>query len=235
MALILNIETSTNVCSIALAKAGEVVSYKESSEDKSHASSITVFVEEVFRDTNFELTQIEAVAVSKGPGSYTGLRIGVSTAKGIAYAIEKPLISVSTLQSLALGLSEKFVSEKSQSIPTLFCPMIDARRMEVYTAIFDHQNILKKEISAEIITEDSFADFLANNKLIFFGNGAKKCKTIIKHPNAVFIDNIDTSATKMSKISEQIFQNKIFEDLAYFEPFYLKDFVATIPRKNIFK
>ena len=231
LALILNIETSTNICSVALSKNGELISFMESSEDKSHASSITVFVEEVFKNVSFKLQEIDAVAVSKGPGSYTGLRIGVSTAKGIAYALDKKLISVSTLQALALGQSASFGKNEN----TLFCPMIDARRMEVYTAFYDKENVLKKEISAEIIKEESFLEYFENNKLIFFGNGANKCKTILKHENAVFVDNISTSATKMIKIAEQKFQDGKFENLAYFEPFYLKDFIATIPRKNIFK
>ena len=233
MALILNIETATEVCSVSLAKDGKLISKKENNEGKSHASLLTVFIEEIFKETEFSISKLDAVAVSKGPGSYTGLRIGVSTAKGIAYAAEIPLISVSTLQAMAIGVSKNYKTVKNEK--TLFCPMIDARRMEVYSAFYNTDNKIIKEISADIIDGDSYRDFLLKNKLVFFGNGASKCKEVISSEKAEFIDNVICSSENMLELSEKAFNNSYFEDVAYFEPFYLKNFVATIPVKNIFK
>ena len=232
MALILNIETSTEVCSVSLAKDGKLILKKEDTQGKTHASLLTVFMQEIFKETEFAVNQLDAVAVSKGPGSYTGLRIGVSVAKGIAFAAEIPLISISTLQAMAVGISKNHKKENNENI--LFCPMIDARRMEVYSAFYNSNNKLVKEISADIIDDDSYKEYLQKNKLLFFGNGAEKCKATIKSENAEFIDNIVCSSENMIELSEKAFQNSNFEDIAYFEPFYLKDFIATVPRKNIF-
>ena len=235
MALILNIETSTTVCSVILAENGNIISKKETDEKNSHSSLLTVFIEEMFKELEINLSDIDAVAVSKGPGSYTGLRIGVSTAKGIAYGINKKLISVSTLQSMAWGMKQYLLKNKIEfNENTLFCPMIDARRMEVYTAFYDTNINMIKEISAEIIDENSFNNLLINNKVYFFGDGANKCKTSITNNNAIFIENIFPSAEYMINFSEKYFQNNKFEDIAYFEPFYLKDFIATVPKKNIY-
>ncbi len=233
MALILNIETSTTICSVNIARKGEVIAMRETKEDKSHAAKTTIYIDEMLKELNIEIKNIDAVAVSKGPGSYTGLRIGVSTAKGICYGGSKPLIAVSTLRALALQISNQ--KKNNAEIPdnAWFCPMIDARRMEVYTAMYDSNNVIQKPISAEIITKNSFIEELNNRQIYFFGNGASKCKETINHKNAHFIDDIENSSISMAAISYQSFLDKKFEDVAYFEPFYLKDFIATTPKKNI--
>ena len=238
MAVILNIETSTNVCSVALSENSKLIDYKESKEDKSHSTILTVFIDEMLKQNNIQASQLDAVAVSKGPGSYTGLRIGVSVAKGICYAIDKPLIGIGTLQLMAQGVANgnKLNSLKIKDINRAwFCPMLDARRMEVYSGFFDIDNEQKVKVSADIIDENSYKDLLENKKIVFFGNGADKCKNIIKDKNAFFIDDVFPSAKDMTTLSYQSFLNKQFEDTAYFEPFYLKDFVATVSKKNIFK
>jgi len=230
MSLILNIETATEICSVSLAKEGKLIALKENKDGLQHAKLLTVFIEEIFKENTFSIKELDAVAVSKGPGSYTGLRIGVSAAKGIAYAAEIPLIATSTLQALAFGVSTQNKFEKN----TWLCPMIDARRMEVYTAFFDLENQQQKEISADIIDENSYNDILKERKVVFFGNGAEKCMDTIQSSNAQFINNVLCSAQDMVELSYKAFKNRQFEDSAYFEPFYLKDFVATVPRKNIF-
>lgn len=238
MAVILNIETSTNVCSVALSENGKLIDYKESQEDKSHSTILTVFIDEMLKQNNITASELDAVAVSKGPGSYTGLRIGVSVAKGICYAVDKPVIGVSTLQLMALGVvnNNKFNSLNIDDIKKAwFCPMIDARRMEVYSAFFDFENKQKVKVSADIIDENSYKDLLDKRKILFFGDGANKCKDIINDENAFFIDDVYPSAKNMTALSYQAFLDKKFEDTAYFEPFYLKDFVATVSKKNIFK
>ena len=169
MAYILNIETATSVCSVSLADSGRLLHLEESDEPNLHSSQLTVYIEKLFKQTNLEMKQLNAVAVSKGPGSYTGLRIGVSVAKGICYALNIPLIAISTLQSMAYGYVQKYDPEEKDS---WFCPMIDARRMEVYAAFYDLSNQLKKEISADIIDHQSYLEILNNRKVHFFGNGA---------------------------------------------------------------
>ncbi len=235
MALILNIETATNVCSVALAHDGELMCLKESLKDKSHSTLLSVFINETLRENNMSAVQVDAVAVSKGPGSYTGLRIGVSVAKGICYGTNKPLISVNTLKAMANGmLSLHNQNETGQSNPenTLFCPMIDARRMEVFTAIYDYLNNVIEDTRALIVEPSSFDEYLAEKRMVFFGSGAHKIKNIIHNKNAIFIDNYDTSARNMINLSEEAFKKKEFENVAYFEPFYLKDFIATVPKKK---
>jgi tRNA threonylcarbamoyladenosine biosynthesis protein TsaB len=229
MSLILNIETATEICSVSLAENGKLIALKEDTEGQLHAKLLTVLIEEMFREKKICIKELNAVAVSKGPGSYTGLRIGVSAAKGIAYAADIPLLAVNTLQAMALGVS------KSQDFEaeTWFCPMIDARRMEVYTAFFDLQNNLRRDIAAEIIDENSFNEILKDRKIVFHGNGAAKCNKIIQSPNAIFIENMGCSASNMVELSYHAFQNKQFADIAYFEPFYLKDFIATVPKNSI--
>lgn len=233
MALILNLETATTVCSVSLAKDGKLIALKEQNGDYSHAENLTLFIEDVCKQGNVKLSDVDAIAVSKGPGSYTGLRIGVSTAKGLCYSLDKPLIAVDTLKYLSLATSARYVtlsvvegqSDKGQ--PTLFCPMLDARRMEVYCAIYDSVGNEIRPTAAEIIDEHSFSDILKESRVIFFGDGSAKCKeTFSKNPNAIFIDDIIPSAKDMIALSEQAYNNKEFEDVAYFEPFYLKDFVA---------
>ena len=226
MPLILNIETATTVCSVALAKDGELLSYKEQNEGYTHAENLTVFIEEVVSKSGYAFKGIDAIAVSKGPGSYTGLRIGVSAAKGLCYALDKPLLSINTLEHTALFAMNNLKSNVS-NLTSLFCPMLDARRMEVYCAVYGSQLNCIKETVAEIIDEHSFSELLKENKIIFFGDGAAKCKELLsKNANAIFIDDIFPSAKNMVTLSEEVFKNKQFEDVAYFEPFYLKDFVA---------
>jgi len=230
---ILNIETSTRICSVALAIDGQVAAMQESSVENSHARHITVFAEEVMYLAGMNFKDLDAVAVSKGPGSYTGLRIGVSTAKGFCYSLDKPLISVGTLRSLANGMIEKMKSEGKDPNEYLFCPMIDARRMEVYTAVYDSTLHELLPVKAEVIDEGSFAEFFQGEKpLVFIGDGAPKCKDILATVSgkALFPGDFPASAAYMARLSEEKFRQGQFEDTAYFEPFYLKDFVAGIPR-----
>ncbi len=227
MGLILNIETATTVCSVSLAKDGVLLALKEQDGDYSHAENLTVFIEDVVKDAGIKLADIDAVAVSKGPGSYTGLRIGVSAAKGLCYALNKPLIAVDTLRYIALNVSAR------QPGIALFCTMFDARRMEVYCAIYDAQNNVVRPTAAEIIDEQSFLELLQENQIYFFGNGAEKCKSILaQNKNAVFVNGVVPSAADMIALSEKAYKDKLFENVAYFEPFYLKDFVAGKKKKD---
>jgi tRNA threonylcarbamoyladenosine biosynthesis protein TsaB len=226
MGLILNLETATTVCSVSLAKDGKLLALKELNEDYTHAENLTIFIEDVLKQSNISLADVDAIAVSKGPGSYTGLRIGVSTAKGLCYSLNKPLVALNTLEHLASAVISNPTSE-IQHPNSLYCPMIDARRMEVYCAVYDASGKEIKETAAEIIDENSFSDLLKNQTVYFFGDGSAKCKTILsQHKNALFIDHIVPSAKDMIVFSERAFNAKQFEDVAYFEPFYLKDFVA---------
>ena len=216
MTYILNIETATKNCSVSLAKNGETVLFKEIAEQGySHAEKLHVFIEEIVKEANVNFSEIKAVAVSKGPGSYTGLRIGVSAAKGLCYALQIPLISIDTMQVLA----------KKAVVDGLIVPMIDARRMEVYSAIFDKNYNKIKDVEAEILTENSYQDF--DQTVYFVGDCQEKCKTVLTKPNFHFVpESIFPSANEMSVFSFEKFLNKDFEDVAYFEPFYLKDFMV---------
>ncbi len=232
MGKILNIETSTRVCSVALSVDGKTVALQESDTESSHARQITVFAEQIMYKSGITFQDLDAIAVSKGPGSYTGLRIGVSTAKGFCYSLDKPLISVDTLKSLANGMILKFTSEGKNPIGFLFCPMIDARRMEVYTAVYDGRLHEVRNVLAEIIDNNSFSDFFKLNKpLVFMGDGAAKCKKILVEasPDTIFREEFLLSATYMASLAEEKLKAGDFEDTAYFEPYYLKDFVAGIP------
>jgi len=231
--MVICIETATNLCSVALCSSAGIVSLKESTDLKSHASKLTVFIDEVLKEKGIRAQELEAVAVGKGPGSYTGLRIGVSVAKGIAFAASIPLIGIGTTLSMFWGMLQRIEEINSDRENTLLCPMIDARRMEVYNAIYDSQGKTEKEVSADIITEDSFAEIPEYKKIIFFGNGAVKCKQVIKRKNVYFADDFRISASHMQKPVYQAIASQEFENVAYFEPFYLKDFITTIPRKNI--
>ncbi|QPH39746.1 tRNA (adenosine(37)-N6)-threonylcarbamoyltransferase complex dimerization subunit type 1 TsaB [Pedobacter endophyticus] len=226
MAKILQIETATQVCSVAVSIDGKTVSVKEQSGQNLHASSLTLFVEEAIKSIGLSYSEIDAVAVSKGPGSYTGLRIGVSTAKGLCYALEKPLIAIETLKMMAAG----FLLE-NRDYKGLVCPMIDARRMEVYTSVFDAALNVIEPTSAKIIDENSFLNLLPNNQITFIGDGSSKCGDVLNHANACFSDSNFNSAAYMSGLADSAFNNGQFEDVAYFEPFYLKDFVVTQPKK----
>jgi tRNA threonylcarbamoyladenosine biosynthesis protein TsaB len=227
--LILNIETATGVCSVALARDGQLLGLKESNMKNSHASVLTLFMDEVIKTADIALSDLDAIAVSEGPGSYTGLRIGVAAAKGLCYALEKPLIGVNTLRAMAIGMVHPVPADQPAYI--LYCPMIDARRMEVYCAIFDEKGKEIRETRAEIIDENSFMEYLGKNRIVFAGDGALKCRPLFdKHPNAVFSEDFQASARFMISLSEEKFSQKNFEDLAYFEPYYLKDFIAGKPR-----
>jgi tRNA threonylcarbamoyladenosine biosynthesis protein TsaB len=232
--MIICIETATNLCSVALCDISGVVSLKESNDLRSHATMLTVYIGEIMKETGINASNLEAVAVSKGPGSYTGLRIGVSVAKGIAFGSAIPLIGIDTPFSMFMGISETMLKEGKADKDTLFCPMLDARRMEVYYALYDSGGNRKKDICAEIITEHSFSSIPESHKIIFFGDGASKCRNILKRQNIYFEENFSMSASYMQLPAFQALKLNHFEDLAYFEPFYLKDFITTTQRKNIF-
>ncbi len=232
MSLILGIETATRMCSVAISSGAELLSLKEIGGEYSHSENLNHFIELVCAEAKIKITQLDAIAVSKGPGSYTGLRIGVSSAKGLCYGLDKPLIAVDTLKALTLAVvnSIHFGEKLGEA---LFCPMIDARRMEVYTALYNAKLELLEPISAKIIDENSFANFLDKNKIVFFGDGAEKCKSLLNHyPNAVFIANVEPSAKYVNQLATEKFNNQLVENVAYFEPYYLKEFLATTPKKK---
>lgn len=234
MALILIIETSTEVCSVALCRDGKLVDLVESDQGQSHARLTTVFAEQLLSRNGIKPTELSAIAVSKGPGSYTGLRIGVSTAKGFCYASRIPLIAVGTLEAMAMHVAMNHAGYQiPDSKPTIYCPMIDARRMEVFSMLLDGKGEILKPITAEIIDESFMTEELSTQQVVFFGNGSAKCSAVIKSPNALFIDAIAASAKHMIELVWLAYTNKQFEDVAYFEPFYLKDFVATVSKKNM--
>jgi tRNA threonylcarbamoyladenosine biosynthesis protein TsaB len=223
MATILCIETATPVCSIALVQNGIVVYLEETAVSQSHASSLMEFINRSLHSAGVSLNTIDAVAISKGPGSYTGLRIGVSTAKGLCYALDKPLISIGTLKCMAIGMM-KIVESDDPNI--LFCPMIDARRMEVYNALYDVGLNEITPVTAQIIDESSFARILSSHIVYFAGDGAEKCRQLLKfNPNARFLEHEVVSAANMAMISREAYEKNLFDDVAYFEPFYLKDFI----------
>lgn len=218
--MILSIETSTTVCSAALHDRGKLVAFEITHVPNSTASQLAVMIDKLLKQPSVKL---EAVAVSSGPGSYTGLRIGVATAKGICYALSLPLIAVNSLELMA----------RQVNADGLMCPMIDARRMEVYTMLLDRSYNTVSSIEAKVIDEFSFADQLKDNKIFFFGNGSDKCKSVITHPNAVFVDNIFPSAEFMGPLAYTAFKKNSFQDIAEFEPAYLKDFIAKKPKSLV--
>lgn len=216
---ILNVETSTKACSVSLNLNGNLISCEDIfGSGFSHSEKLLPFISQTIKKSKIKMSDLSAVAISMGPGSFTGLRIGVSTAKGICYALGIPLIAVSTLKAMAFGMAKKLKSE-------LYCPMIDARRMEVYSAFYDLENNLVRKIQADIVNESSYLNFL-NNDVVFFGDGSAKIKEIIKHENATFISDFHPSASYIGDLSYQKFIVSDFVDLAYFEPYYLKDFVG---------
>ena len=218
MAYILNIETATTNCSVSVSKDGDCLVLKEDNAlSYSHAESLHVFIADVLKSAKIKPSQLDAIAVSKGPGSYTGLRIGVSAAKGLCYALDIPLISVNTL----LSLTHQVKVKEGHIIP-----MLDARRMEVYSAIYDSNFSQKRETKAQILEASSFDFFLEKAKVYFIGNGVEKAKTIVNHENAVFIDGKLPSALQMAELSYHKYKKDDFEDVAYFEPFYLKEFIG---------
>ena len=221
-ALILSIETTTTNCSVALSKDGETLLLKEDyGENYSHAERLHVYINELLNEAKVKREDLYAIAVSKGPGSYTGLRIGVSAAKGLCYALDIPLISISTLEAL---------SHQVKTDNGIIIPMLDARRLEVYSAIFSSEHTLLREIQAEVLEASSYNDFLENNAVYFVGNGVEKTRTLITHKNANFIEGKLPSANEMSFLAYNKYQKSDTEDVAYFEPYYLKDFVAIKPK-----
>jgi len=227
MALILNIETATKICSVALAKDGEVIASKETSEGNSHSTLLAPFIKEIMDQSEYSFGDLEAVAVSMGPGSYTGLRIGVSTAKGLCFGLDIPLIAVSTLAAMAVQAKKQYPNLDSNM---LLSPMIDARRMEAYSQFFNTNLESLNEISAIIVDEETYKAELAKQPILFFGDGALKCKPIINNSKAIFFEGGLPSAEGMAPLAEQQFQKEDFADVAYFEPFYLKEFVAAVSR-----
>ena len=227
--IILHIETSTNICSVAISENGSILFNDLDDKGMNHAALLPVFIQKSFDFLKTVHKKLNAVAVSGGPGSYTGLRIGVSTAKGICYGLDLPLISVSTLEIISSAPLRHHTFERQ----ALLCPMIDARRMEVYSAFYTPDLKIYREISADIITSDSFTEILDNYVVYFMGNGSVKCKSILTHPHARFIDEIVPLAENMIHLAEKSFSEKKFVDTAYFEPFYLKEFQATIPKNKL--
>jgi len=233
MQRIILIETSTSLCSVALAEDGNITAYRESSAPKAHASLTSVFIDDMLKERGVTLADCDAICVSKGPGSYTGLRVGVSTAKGLCFGSGKPLLAVGTLDTLVAQAT----AERLTVIPDLIgdplhiIPMIDARRMEVYTAVFENGKQIT-ETAPMIIDENSFAEYLEQGPCLFIGDGAGKCADVIKHPNAHFLQ-CWPEASSMLKPALDAYKEKRFEDVAYFEPFYLKEFVATVSKKKL--
>lgn len=223
MPCILHIETSTDICSVALSQDGACLDERISKDGPSHAQLLPTFVDELISFADNHAIPLDAISVSSGPGSYTGLRIGVSTAKGICYGRNLPLISIPTLEVLCTPvlLYEDEIEEEA-----LLCPMIDARRMEVYAAVYDRALQALQPVHAEIISENSYWEHLEKGPVYFFGNGAVKCKSKITHPNAHFLNDIRPIARNMYPLAERKFAQQRFEDVAYFEPYYLKDFIA---------
>ncbi|WNH08962.1 tRNA (adenosine(37)-N6)-threonylcarbamoyltransferase complex dimerization subunit type 1 TsaB [Thalassobellus suaedae] len=220
--LILSIETATTNCSVSLSKNGKPIVLKEDYDNGySHAERLHVYIDDVLKEAKVDAKDLDAIAISKGPGSYTGLRIGVSAVKGLCYALDKPLISVSTLEALAHQVKCK---------EGVIVAMLDARRMEVYSAIFDSNYNQIRDTEAQILDEHAFADYLEKGKVYFIGNGVEKTKTLINHPNAIFIEDKLPSANEMSLLAYNKYKKSDTEDVAYFEPYYLKDFVALKPK-----
>jgi tRNA threonylcarbamoyladenosine biosynthesis protein TsaB len=230
MACILHIETATSTGSLSVSNDEKIIYNKECTDGFSHSASLGVFAEAAIQCLNELHLKLDAVAVSEGPGSYTGLRIGVSLAKGICYGLDIPLIAIPTLKIVA---AKALNSQFSILHSPLYCPMIDARRMEVYSAIYDENLDLIRPVQADIVDKDSYQEYLSLGKVVFFGDGSEKCKSIIDSPNAVFIDGIYPAASAMLTLAENAFAKQEFVDAAYFEPFYLKEFQATIPKNKV--
>ncbi|MBQ8779508.1 MAG: tRNA (adenosine(37)-N6)-threonylcarbamoyltransferase complex dimerization subunit type 1 TsaB [Alistipes sp.] len=233
MALILCIETGTDICSVGLSRDGELVSLRESDEGRDHAKRVGVFVDELLRETGIAPDELDAIAVGMGPGSYTGLRIGVSFAKGMCYGLQIPLVAVGSLDALAevaIEDNEAGILDVKDWNDAVLCPMVDARRMEVYTRLFNAAGEPLSEVSAEIVTEESFAEWRKDRQLVIFGNGAAKCREIL--PDATYV-NITPSARGLARLAERRLQEGKTEDIAYFEPFYLKDFIVIPSKKKL--
>lgn len=235
MALILSIETGTDICSVALANDGELMALRESDEGRDHAKKVAVFVDELLKETGVQPADLDAIAVGKGPGSYTGLRIGVSFAKGMCYALDIHLIAVGSLDAMMEVAREDYDAgildiEDEEWANGYLCPMVDARRMEVYAQVFDNTGNALSDVAAEIIEAESFSEWRNRGKLVIFGNGAAKCADVLK--DAILV-SVAPSARGIVRLAEQAFAAGRFEDLAYFEPFYLKDFIVIPSKKKL--
>jgi len=224
MSLILSLETATPVCSVALHDEGVIKASSHLYISQTASSQLAVMIDELLKRCELKPSQLSAVAVSEGPGSYTGLRIGVASAKGLCYTLDIPLIAVNTLEALVQKVAAQFSDE------VILCPMLDARRMEVYCLLANNKGDVLEPTQAKVIDESSFAEVLSKNKMVFFGNGAAKCKELITSPNAVFLSDIVPSAEQIGELAFKKFQTQQFEDLADFEPFYLKDFLIKKPK-----
>ncbi|WP_455537243.1 tRNA (adenosine(37)-N6)-threonylcarbamoyltransferase complex dimerization subunit type 1 TsaB [Prevotella koreensis] len=229
MACILSIETSTEVCSVAMGENGQCIFKQEDHGGPNHAVSLGVYIDEALSFTDNHAIPLGAVAVSCGPGSYTGLRIGVSMAKGVCYGRNVPLLAVPTLEVMCVPVLLNHEIEED----ALLCPMIDARRMEVYSAIYNRALKEQRETRADVVDADTYREYLNRRPVYFFGNGAAKCMETINHPNARLIEGIEPLAKYMFPLAERKWVQEEYEDLAYYVPFYLKDFVAKMPKKLI--
>jgi tRNA threonylcarbamoyladenosine biosynthesis protein TsaB len=233
MSLILCIETGTDICSVGVARDGELVSLRESDEGRDHAKKVGVFVDELLRETGISPDELDAVAVGMGPGSYTGLRIGVSFAKGLCYGLGIPLVAVGSLDAMAavaIEDNDAGILDVDNWENAVLCPMVDARRMEVYTRLFDAKGNALSDVTAEVVTEQTFADVRRERQLVMFGNGAAKCREVLH--DATYI-NITPSARGLARLAEQRLSAGQTEDIAYFEPFYLKDFIVIPSKKKL--
>ena len=230
MPLLLHIDTAIENASVCISKNGELIAIAENKNQKDHAKWIQPAIQSMMKESGLSLKELNAIAVSNGPGSYTGLRVGLATAKGLCFALNKPLITLSTLEVMTFAAIGNTPNSKLPTIDLLFCPLIDARRMEVFTAIYDRSLKTILPPHARIIDENSFAEQLVNNKILFFGNGSPKCKPVIQLTNALF-ENIEYKVSTMIALSEKKMAAKDFADLAYAEPFYIKDFHTVQPKK----
>lgn len=233
MSLILCIETGTDICSVGLSRDGELISLRESDEGRDHARNVALFVDELLRENDIAAEELSAVAVGMGPGSYTGLRIGVSFAKGLCYGLQIPLVAVGSLDSMVQVAREDHeagIIDVDNWNDAVLCPMVDARRMEVYTQMFDAQGQPLNEVKAEIVTEESFKEWRGERQLVIFGNGAAKCREVLN--DATYI-NVTPSARGLAALAHQRFEAGQTEDIAYFEPFYLKDFIIIPSKKKL--
>lgn len=225
MAIILHLETATTNCSVSISKDDEIVVLKENNAASySHSEQLHVFIKEALKEASLSFSDLDAVAISKGPGSYTGLRIGVSAAKGICFSLDIPLISIPTLQSMARQVDLK--------PGELVIPALDARRMEVYSCVYNNNYQEVRKTRAEIINEESFVEYLGENEVYVVGSGAEKCRGVLQHPNFIFDESVVPSAKDMVLMAFEKYESKQFEDVAYFEPYYLKDFVLQQKKKK---
>ncbi|MGV3559833.1 tRNA (adenosine(37)-N6)-threonylcarbamoyltransferase complex dimerization subunit type 1 TsaB [Larkinella arboricola] len=229
MSLILSIDTSTTVCSVALHRDGTLAACYELFTEKSSSGMLTTLIQHTVQHSGHQLSELDAIAVAKGPGSYTGLRIGVSTAKGLCFALDKPLLAINTLEAMVWQVNGFYPASYT------LCPMLDARRMEVYCAVYNTEGHEIQPTSAQIIDEGSFADLLTQQPVVFFGNGAAKCQAVLSHqPNAIFSEQtVHPSARTVGQLAAVAYEQGQFEDVANFEPYYLKDFVGTKPKKLV--